>query len=123
MRAWPTPTPAMHLATVAVARANAAAVRRVRRWTAAVTTLATVAAVVVAALFVHARLGNGGFAAWSDGTTVTSSSTTPWVVGAALTMAAVAVVAVRAAWDVGDGGVAIMRGPAASAGGRWVPTR
>ena len=106
MRARPTPTPTARLAAVAVARARAAAVRRVRRWTAAVTAVAAFVAVVVVAMFVHARLAGGGFSAWTQGTTVASSSTTSWVlIGAAVSMAAVAVVAARSAWDVADDGV------------------
>ncbi len=106
MRSWPTPRPAVDLAAVAVIRARAAAVRRVRRWTALANVTAAMAAVVVVATLVHARAAGGGFSAWSDGSVVTSASTTPWLlVAAAVVMGAVAIVAARSAWDTADDGI------------------
>ena len=106
MRAWPTPRPAVDLAAVAIGRARADAVRRVRRWTAVITVVAVLIAALVGVAIVRVRLAGGGFSVWSDSTVTASGSSVPYVVvGAAMAMCAVVVIGAGSAWDGDEGGL------------------
>jgi hypothetical protein len=106
MRARPTPTPAVDLAAVAIGRARADAVRRVRRWTAVITGVAVLVAALVGVAIVRARLAGGGFSVRSDSTAGTGGSSVPYVVvGAAMAMAAIVVLVAGSAWDGDEGGL------------------
>jgi hypothetical protein len=125
LRARPEPPMAIDLASRAIARAATsrealAELARVRRWNRALTALAAILIIALAAWVIHTRLAAGGFQDWSD-STATSTNTTAmngggsstvsdnstnamqWMfLGAAMAVGAVVVVAMQRALGATD---------------------